>query len=104
MAHQKARARAKRVAENKVGRQKLPAQFIEEASKLHADAPVRDRADASAMAGLYALISQMRMVSNATVVEKAEAVIRTMSAVTATRKIDPDQHISELEPAPAIDL
>jgi hypothetical protein len=71
-------ARARRASENKVGRQKLYAQFIEEASKLYVDALVRDQAEASAMVGIYALISRMRMVSNADVVEKAEAVIRTI--------------------------
>ena len=71
-------ARARRTSENKVGRQKLYAQFIEEASKLYVDALVRDQAEASAMVGIYALISRMRMVSHADVVEKAEAVIRTI--------------------------
>ena len=71
-------ARARRASENKVGRQKLYAQFIEEASKLYMDALVRDQAETSAMVSIYALISQMRMASNANVVEKAEAVIRTI--------------------------
>jgi hypothetical protein len=71
-------ARTRRASENKVGRQKLYAQFIEEASKLYVDALVRDQAEASAMVGIYALISRMRMVSNADVVENAEAVIRTI--------------------------
>ena len=42
------------------------------------DALVRDQADASAMVSIYALISRMRMASNANVVENAEAVIRTI--------------------------
>ena len=71
-------ARAKRASENKVGRQKLYAQFIEEASRLYMDALVRDQAEASAMVSIYALISQMRMASHADVVEKAEAVVRTI--------------------------
>ena len=71
-------ARAKRASENKVERQKLYAQFIAEASKLYMDALVRDEADASAIVSLYALISQMRMASNANVVEKAEMVVRTI--------------------------
>ena len=63
-------ARARRASENKLGRQKLYAQFIEEASKLYMDALVRDQAEAPAMVSIYALISQMRMASNANVVEK----------------------------------
>src|SRR4029453_15467440 len=68
-------ARARRASENKVGRQKLYARFIEEASKLYMDALVRDQAEASAMVSIYAMISQMRMSANAHVVDKAEAVI-----------------------------
>ena len=79
-------ARARRASENKVGRQKLYAQFIEEASKLYVDALVRDQAEASAMVGIYALISQMRMASNANVVEKAEAVIRTILGTYSRRR------------------
>ena len=71
-------ARARRASENKVGRQKLYAKFIEEASKLYMDALVRDQAEASAMVSMYALVSQMRIASNANVVDKAEAVIRTI--------------------------
>ena len=71
-------ARARRASENKVGLQKLYARFIEEASKLYMDALVRDQADASAMVSIYALISRMRMASNANVVENAEDVIRTI--------------------------
>ena len=80
LATKKHEARAKRASENKVGRQKLYAQFIEEASKLYMDALVRDQAEPSAIVSIYALISQMRMASNANVVEKAEAVIRTILA------------------------
>ena len=70
--------RTRRVSENKVGRQKLYAQFIHEASKLYVDALVREQADTSAVVSIYTLLSQMRMASNAAVVEAAEAVIRTI--------------------------
>jgi hypothetical protein len=72
--------RAKRVSENKIGRQKLYSQFVEEASKLYVDALVRDQAEASAMVSVYALISRIRMASSAAVVEAAEAVIETILA------------------------
>ena len=71
-------ARVQRASENKLGRQKLYAQFVEEASKLYVDALVRDQTEAPAMVGIYALISKMRMASHANVVESAEAVIRTI--------------------------
>jgi hypothetical protein len=71
-------ARVQRASENKVWRQRLYAQFIDEASELYVDALVRDQAEAPTMVSLYALISKMRMTSNADVVEIAEDVIRTI--------------------------
>ena len=50
--------------------------FIDEASKLYADALVHDKAEAEALVSVYALISRMRVVSSAAVIEKAEAVVR----------------------------
>jgi hypothetical protein len=67
---------AKRLSQNKSRRQKLYKQFIDEASRLYADALVHDESEVSALVSVYALISQMRVVSNAAVIEKAEAVIR----------------------------
>ena len=71
-------ARHQRASEAKLWRQRLCAQFIDEASKLYVDALVRDQAEAPAMVGLYALLSKIRMTSNADIVESAEAVIGTI--------------------------
>jgi hypothetical protein len=68
--------RIKRLSQDKTGRQKLYRQFIEEASKLYADALVHQQAEVSALVSVYALISRMRVLSSSAVVEKAEAVIR----------------------------
>ena len=65
--------RARRLLGEKVRRQKLYKQFIDEASKLYADALVHDRAELSALVSVYALISRMRVVSSPAVIEKAEA-------------------------------
>ena len=67
--------RATGLSQDKVRRQKLYKQFIDEASKLYADALARDKAEISALVSVYALISRMRVVSSSAVVEKAEAVI-----------------------------
>jgi hypothetical protein len=69
--------RAKRLSGEKTRRQKLYKQFIDEASKLYADALVHDQAEVSAPAlvGVYVLISRMRVVSSSAVIEKAEAVV-----------------------------
>ncbi len=67
--------RVKRLSGEKTRRQKLYKQFIDEASKLYADALVHDQAEVSALVSVYALISRMRVVSSSAVIEKAEAVV-----------------------------
>src|SRR5215813_12192379 len=67
--------RVKWLSEEKIRRQKLYKQFIDEASKLYADALVHDQAEVSALVGVYALISRMRVVSSSAVIEKADAVV-----------------------------
>ena len=66
--------RARRLLGEKTRRQKLYKQFINEASKLYADALVHDEAELSALVSVYALISRTRVVSSCGVIEKAEAV------------------------------
>jgi hypothetical protein len=67
--------RAKRLSGEKASRQKLYKQFIDEASKLYADALVHDQAEVSALVSVYALVSRMRVVSSSAVIEKAETVV-----------------------------
>jgi len=67
--------RSKRLSGEKTRRQKLYNQFIDEASKLYADALAHDQAEVSALVSVYALISRMRVVSSSAVIEKAEAVV-----------------------------
>ena len=68
--------RATRLSRDRARRQKLYGSFIDEASKLYADALVHDKAEVSALVSVYALISRMRVLSSPAVVEQAEAVIR----------------------------
>jgi hypothetical protein len=70
--------RAKRLLQEKARRQSLYKQFIDEASKLYADALMHDKSDISALVSVYALIGQMRILSSFAVVGKAEAVVRTI--------------------------
>src|ERR1700754_2294454 len=70
--------RANRLSQDKARRQKLYKQFIDVAAKLYADALIHEQAEVSALFSLYALISQMRVLSNSTVVECAEAVAQTV--------------------------
>jgi hypothetical protein len=68
--------RAKRMSQDQARRQKLYKQFIDEASKLYADALAHEEAEIAALVSVYALTSRMRVLSNSAVVEKAEAVVR----------------------------
>jgi hypothetical protein len=70
--------RARRLSQDKVRRQELYKQFIDEASKLYADALVHDQAEVSALVSVYALINRMRVLSRSDVVKRAEAVVRTI--------------------------
>jgi hypothetical protein len=67
---------ASRIAQDRARRQKVYGKFIDEASKLYADALVHDKAEVAALVSVYALISRMRVMSSAAVIEKAEAVVR----------------------------
>jgi hypothetical protein len=75
---QRRQDRAKRLLQDKGRRQALYKQFINEASKLYAEALTHDKSDISALVSVYALIGQMRILSSLTVVEKAEEVVRTI--------------------------
>ena len=70
--------RANRLSQDKARRQKLYKQFIDEASKLYADALVHDQAEISALVSVYALIGRMRVLSSAVIIESAEAVVRAI--------------------------
>ena len=49
---------------------------IKEASKLYADALVHEISDISKLVGLYAMISEMRVISTRNTVESADKVAR----------------------------
>jgi hypothetical protein len=67
---------ARRLTQERTRRQKLYKQFIDEASKLYADALVHDKSEVSALVDMYALIGRMRVLSSDAVIAKAEAVAR----------------------------
>lgn len=57
-------------------RQGLYKSFVEEASRLHADALINETSDASKLVNLCALIGRMRILSSDDVIEAAEEVCR----------------------------
>src|SRR5262245_43475000 len=90
--NQRHQDRANRISGDKARRQKLYRHFIDEASKLYADALVHDKAEVSALVSVYALISRMRVVSSSAVIEKAEAVLHLIMETYFT----PNKTFSEL--------
>ena len=88
-------------------RAKLYKAFIEEASKLYADALVNDKSEASNLVGMYALIARMKVMSSDGVIEAAEKaghlIIETYLAPNRTfadladliKEMDPLRDFSE---------
>ena len=70
--------RAERLERDKISRQELYKKFIDEASKLYADALVRNVAEVTALVSVYALISQMRVLSSPAVIDEAERIVRAI--------------------------
>ena len=100
---------AQRFARNLERRETLYKDFIDEASRLYVDAFEHEQTDISNLVKLFAMVSQMRIVSSPKVVEDAENVVRlVMETYVAPNKafadldstlrshtVDPLRHFSE---------
>jgi hypothetical protein len=73
---QQTQAKTQWIAQDRIRRQELYKEFIEEASKCYVDALQHDKPDISALVGIYAKIDRMRVQSSPKVVESAEHVGR----------------------------
>ena len=73
---QRQQANVQWLLQDKSKRQELYKLFIEEASKLYADALMHNQVEISALVGVYALTSGMRIMSSPEIVERADKVIR----------------------------
>jgi len=89
---QKTQARQQWLAQEKLLRQELYKEFIEEASKCHVDALQHGKPDIPALIGLYAKIARMRVLSSQTVLERAEQIERTI----LDTYLEPDKTFPEL--------
>jgi hypothetical protein len=69
-------ATAERLTQEKSRRQKLYKEFIEETSRLYADALGHNKAEISDFVKVYALISRMRVLSNMQTIEKADRIVK----------------------------
>jgi len=76
---QRAQMNADRIASSKSGRQKLYKRFIDIASKIYGDALIHDNLDLSGLIELYAILSRMRVISSADVIESADKAARVIT-------------------------
>jgi len=93
---QNAQARTQLLLESKSRRHELYNAFIEEASKVYGDALVSesagDNADVSKFAGLYVMLSRMRILSSQAVIENAEKIINAI----AKEYFEPNRTLREM--------
>ncbi len=75
---QRIQVRTQQIAHDIARRDDLYKEFIEEASKLYADALEHDKADTSKLVRLYALVSTMRVLSTPAVIARADSVMRAI--------------------------
>ena len=81
-------------------REELYKSFIEEASRLYADALVNDKSEVSKLVGLYALIARMKILSSDAVIEAAEKAGRLILDTYLSPKtlVDLPELINEMDP------
>ncbi len=90
---QRAQFTSQRLMHDIAGREELYRDFIEEASKLFADAYEHSEADTSKLVRLYALVSRMRVRSPTPVIDKADGVMRLIiDTYSAPNKTFRDVH------------
>ena len=73
---QNAQARTQQLVQDKSRREELYKTFIEEASRLYGNALMTDKAEITDLVNLYAMVSRMRVLSSAPVVQAADDVVR----------------------------
>ena len=71
---QRGQAKMQQLTQDRVQREHLFAEFIDEASLLYADAFTHEGTDLSKLSKLFAMISRMRLLSSKNIVEHAETV------------------------------
>src|SRR6476620_11947021 len=73
---QHAQAKAQRLQQDQLRRQEIYKEFIKDAAKLYIDALQSDKADVASLLGLYAELSNMRVLSSASVVDHADQIVQ----------------------------
>jgi autotransporter translocation and assembly factor TamB len=90
---QRSQAKAQWLSQNQLRRQDVYKVFIEQASKLYIEALQSDRPDVSALMGLYAQVSRMRVLCSPSVVECADQIVKKITATF----LEPNKTFPELQ-------
>ena len=100
-AAQRRKDRTRRHSRSMSRREELYKSFIEEASRLYADALVSQKSEVSKLVELYALIGRMKILSSDAVIEAAEkaalVIIETYAAPNRTL-VDIPEFIRQMDP------
>ena len=90
---QHAQVKAQRLAQDQLRRQEIYKEFIKDAAKLYVDALQSDKADVASLMGLYAELSNMRVLSSASVVDHADQIVKQiLNAYLEPNKTFPELH------------
>ena len=90
--NQHVQAKAQRLQQDQLRRQEIYKEFIKDAAKLYIDALQSDKADVSALMGLYAEVSRMRVLSSASVVDRADEILKKIT----NTYLEPNKALPEL--------
>ena len=90
---QRAQAKAQWQSQIQLRRQDTYRVFIEHASNLYIEALQNDHANVSALMGLYAQVSRMRVLSSASVVEAADQIVKKI----VSTYFEPNKTFPELQ-------
>jgi hypothetical protein len=75
----RAQMKAEGNASSKARRRKLYRLFINQAAKTYADALIHDQPELTGLVELHALVSRMRIISSAPVIQEAASVVRSIT-------------------------
>ena len=89
---QNVQAKAQRLQQDQLQRQGIYKEFINDAAKLYVDALQSDKADVSALMGLYAQVSKMRVLSSASVIDRADEMLKKIT----NTYLEPNKALPEL--------
>jgi hypothetical protein len=86
---QRAQMKAARTESSKSRRQKLYKAFVDGASKAYGDALTHDKLELSGLIELYAILSRMRILSSAAVIQNADRVLHVITENYSQPKMSP---------------